>query len=119
MISIDAATAGRDIDVDETGRHIGSRLNLYSLDAANTTGATVYLKVYATWAGAEPASTDTPVMTLPIPATSGRVLTFPAGVRFASGLGLRCTTGAADNDTGAPAANACLVNVSYAPVSAV
>jgi hypothetical protein len=56
-------------------------------------------------------------MTFPIPAggTDGVAanMAFTPGIKFGTAITVAATTGLADNDTGAPAANDCIVNVFY------
>lgn len=61
-----------------------------------------FLKLYDK--ATAPASTDTPKLTIPLPAGAGVALDFPGGITFTLGLGYRITTGTADSDTGAVAA---------------
>ena len=76
-----------------------------------------FLKVYTTIAGAAPASTDTPVLTLPIPANGTNVAGFvfcPAMPVLMTGkIAFRLTTGVADNDTGACSAGDCVVDFGW------
>jgi hypothetical protein len=65
-------------------------------------GSDCYLKIYDK--ATAPASTDTPKLTLTVPAGGGVAMDFPQGLSFTAGLGYRMTTGSADNDTGAVAA---------------
>jgi hypothetical protein len=77
---------------------------LFLVVATNSNAAVAYLKLYDK--ATTPTSSDTPVAVIPVPgATSGAavVLPFPGGVSFASGIGMRCSLGAADNDDTAPA----------------
>ena len=72
-----------------------------------------YLKFYNK-ASAPTVGTDVPVITIPIPA--GGAINIPFGTtghRFATGIALAITTGAADSDTGAVAANEIKVATAY------
>lgn len=85
---------------------------LYNVVAFNTTGATVFLKVYNK-ATAPVAGTDTPVLTLPIPA-GGLALDVPGGLDLSAGLGYALTAGVADADSTAVAAGAVIgLNLIY------
>jgi hypothetical protein len=53
------------------------------------------------------------VMTIPIPATSGANVEFANGIAFATAITAAATTGVADADTAAPAANQVIVNLLY------
>jgi hypothetical protein len=57
-------------------------------------------------------------MTLPVPGNgdsdgAGFYFTVPTGIIFDTAICVAATTGVADADTGAPAANACIVHVFY------
>lgn len=69
----------------------------------NARASAVYLKLYDKGDQTAPASTDTPFMTIYLPASTGFALDFVDGVKFDKGLGIRLTTGSADSDTGAVA----------------
>lgn len=80
---------------------------LYSLVAFNLNAAVRYLKFYNK-ASAPTVGTDTPVATFPIPASTtgaGFAINLDPGFDFATGIAYATTTGAADSDTGAVAAN--------------
>lgn len=84
--------------------------------AVNLNAAVRYLKLYNK-ASAPTVGTDTPVATLPIPASTtgaGFALTIPDGLNFSLGIGYAVTTGAADGDTGAVAANEIFLLLGYA-----
>lgn len=67
----------------------------------NTNAARRFLKIYAlSSALAAPASTDTPVLTFSLPASSAFALDLGDGYDFSFGMGYRITTGSADNDAG-------------------
>jgi hypothetical protein len=89
---------------------------VYTIIATNLNAAVRYLKLYNK-ATAPTVGTDTPVITLAIPASTtgaGFVLdTGGMGIAFATGIALALTTGIADADTGAVAANEILVNLFY------
>ena len=84
--------------------------------AANLNAAVRYLKLYNK-ATAPTVGTDTPIATLPIPAATvgaGFVIPIPGGVAFTNGISYALTTGYADSDTGAVAANEIFVFLGYA-----
>jgi hypothetical protein len=89
---------------------------LYTITAHNINAAVRYLKLYNK-ASSPTVGTDTPVMTLPIPGnTAGAGFILPLGemgVAFATGIALAITTGVADSDTGAVAANEIVINCFY------
>jgi hypothetical protein len=83
--------------------------------AINLNAAIRYLKLYNK-ASAPTVGTDTPIATLPIPASStgaGFMLTIPSGVNFSTGIAYATTTGVADSDTAAVAANEILLFLGY------
>ena len=86
---------------------------LYGYYISNTNAAVRYVKFYNK-ASAPTVGTDTPVLTLAIPASGAANVSFPAGVNFTTGLAFATTTGAADSDTAAVAATEVIVNLAYA-----
>lgn len=89
---------------------------LYSLQVFNTNASARYLKLYNK-ASAPTVGTDTPVQVFTIPgntAGAGLVVPIPAcGIAFGTGIAFATTTGAADSDTGAVAANEIVLSYSY------
>jgi hypothetical protein len=89
---------------------------VYTIYATNLNAAVRYLKLYNK-ASSPTVGTDTPVMTLPIPASTtgaGFVLdTGGMGITFSNGIAMAITTGVADSDTGAVAANEIVINLLY------
>lgn len=104
----------RDIDVDETGALVvGRSAKLAGYYLFNTASAIRYVKLYDK-STAPTVGTDTPVMTIPLPAQSGANIYDRDGVLlFEHGIGIGATTGVADNDTGAPSANQIIANLFY------
>lgn len=87
--------------------------NLFSITASNTNAAARFLKLYNK-ASAPTVGTDVPVLTIPIPPGSAVNLDFGTnGWRFATGIALAITAGAADSDTAAVAANEVKVLTAY------
>jgi hypothetical protein len=86
---------------------------LSSVNGYNSSASVTYLKFYNK-ATAPTVGTDTPVLTLALPALS--VFSYDlGGLAFATGIGYGLTTDAADNGTTAVAAGAILgLNVVYA-----
>ena len=105
----------RNIDVDESGdSQVAHKCQLFGYIISNTgTGQqALYLKLYNK-ATAPTVGTDTPVITICV--ASGDVIfgEFKGGIDFSLGIGVGCTTGVADNNTGAPGANEMIVNLLY------
>lgn len=105
----------RSIDLDETEEEVkGSEGVLYGYYFYNANAALRYLKFYNATAANTTVGTTTPVLTLPLPATSAGHVTFAEGVKFSTAITVAATTGLADNDTGAPSASDVIVNLFYA-----
>lgn len=78
---------------------------------SNNAGSVRYVKLYDK--ATAPTSADTPKLTVLVPANGAANLLAVCGIDFAAGIGVRVTTGVADNDTGAPSANDVVVNLFY------
>ena len=85
---------------------------VYSIAVFNANAAARWFKMYNK-ASAPTVGTDTPVFRALIPAGGGFVLQLPVGKKFGTGIAFALTTGAADSDTGAVAANELTVNLDY------
>lgn len=79
---------------------------------SNANASTRFFKLYNK-ASAPTVGTDTPVMTIPIPGGSGANVEFANGIAFATGIAYALTTGVADADTAAVAANEIVINLLY------
>lgn len=89
---------------------------VYSIDAFNNSATIAYVKLYNTTGVT--CGTGTPYARYMIPfgaSSSGGGFSIPNinGDAYLSGITLCVTTGIADNDTGAPAAGAYIVNIHY------
>jgi hypothetical protein len=89
----------------------GSAGTIWGLDFANTNAAVRFIKLYDK--ATAPASTDTPVKTIEVPANGQFSRAFPVGIAFTTGIGFRTTTGLADNDTGAVGAGELSIDLEY------
>jgi hypothetical protein len=90
----------------------GSAGTVYAVTASNINAAIRYLKLYNSTTVT--VGTTTPAITIPIPAGGIVNLNLGAiGQRFATGICIGMTTGAADNDTGAVAAGEIKAMISY------
>lgn len=110
-------TAGRIISAATTNATSvkGSAGQLYTILAHNINAAVRYLKLYNK-ATAPTVGTDTPILTMPIPgntAGAGFVINCDKGWAFSLGVAAAITTGVADADTGAVAANEIVINLGY------
>jgi hypothetical protein len=79
--------------------------------------STRFLKLYNATAASVTVGTTTPVLTLALPGNTSDditgVIALPQGIKFSTAICAAATTGIADNDTGAPAANDVIVNIFY------
>ena len=106
-------TIYRDLDCNSTGENIkGSAGQLYGYYIYNDGAAEAYVKFYNK-ATAPTVGTDTPVMTVPIPAGSAANVEFTNGIAFGTGIGVGAVTAVADNSTVNTAANQVVANVFY------
>lgn len=113
-------TLYKNLDVDETEDQIkGTAGQLYWIHAVNLSAAVLFLKFYNATAASVTVGTTVPDLTFPIPTQgdtngAGFTLSIPNGIAFGTAITIACTTGIADNNAGAPAANVCVVNLGYA-----
>ena len=107
------------IDLDETEEEVKATAGqVYGLHVMNLTAALLYFKIYNAIAANVTVGTTTPDITIPVPGNNdsdggGFTWSIPQGVAFGTAITVACTTGIADNDSGAPAANACVATVLY------
>jgi hypothetical protein len=85
---------------------------VYAVHCMNTNAALRYLKLYDK-ASAPTVGTDTPVITVPLPTNAPVVIQPACGIAFANGIGFAMTTGIADSDATAVAANEIVLNLLY------
>jgi hypothetical protein len=108
-------TIFRSIDLDETEEEIKATAGqLYGWFIFNAAASTHYVKFYNATAATVVVGTTTPVLTIPVPAGSAANVEFANGIAFGTAITAAATTGIADADTGAPAANAVTLNAFYA-----
>lgn len=91
-------------------------LKISSIYAFNVGASAYYMKLYDK--STTPTASDTPFMTINIPAvgTIGSYIYLDLNdYVVTNGLGVRITTGYADNDTGATTAGNAFVNINYKP----
>lgn len=109
----------RSIDIDETEEDVKTSAGtVYAITAFNSTAAPIFLKFYNAAAASVTVGTTTPVLTFLVPGNAdsdgaGFVFNVAQGIAFSTAICVAATTGVADNDTGAPGANACMVHVFY------
>ena len=114
-------TAYKNLDVDESEDQVkASGGQVFWILAFNIGTAVRYLKFYNAAAASVTVGSTTPVLTLPLPTQAatangaGFSLSVPNGIAFSSGITIACTTGAADDNTGAPGTGEVIVNLGYA-----
>ena len=97
----------RNLDLGTTGQVVkASAGQVHSYVLLNLGAATRCFKLYDK--ATAPTQADTPKVTLCLATTQG-ANTGGLNWQFDNGISMRCTTGLADNDTGAPTANDCVV----------
>lgn len=103
----------RNLSLGVTGQVVkAAKGQIFDVMLTNNAASLRYVKFYDKATAA--LSTDTPVRTYTILANSNLAIPLgDAGVEFLLGIGLRGTTGLADNDTGAPSANDIIVNLGF------
>lgn len=104
----------RNIDVDESEDDIKTSAGkLYGWFMHNAHTATLFVKFYNATAASTTVGTTTPFLTMPMPAGASANVEFTNGIAFSTALCIAATTGVADADTGAPAANVLIANIFY------
>lgn len=112
-------TIFRSIDIDESEEEVKATAGtLYTIAAFNRTAGPLYLKFYNLTAANTTVGTSTPVLTFVVPGNAdsdgaGFILTNPLGFAFDTAITVACTGAVADNDTTAPGANDCVINLGY------
>lgn len=104
------------LDLDETEEEVKSSsafMTGYFLH--NAAASTRYFKLYAATAANVTVGTTVPKLTIPLVAGGSANIAFgdDSSLMFANGLTIACTTGIADNDTGAPGSNECVADIYY------
>jgi len=103
----------KNLDLDEVGYNVkGSAGQVYGWTITNKGASARFIKLYNV-AGVPVVGTDTPFMTLTAPPNVPLERDIPAGIKFATGIGIAATTGVADSDTGAPTTNDVQVSLQY------
>jgi hypothetical protein len=104
----------RTLDADETEEDVKTSAGqLYGYYIYNDGAAEVYVKFYNATAANVTVGSTTPVLTIPIPAGSAANVEWTNGIAFGTAITIAATTGVADADTAAPAANQVVANVFY------
>jgi hypothetical protein len=109
----------RSIDIDESEEEVKATAGtVYGVWVSNMATTTRFLKFYNATAANVTVGSTTPVITIAIPGNtsddvSGMFNVGGQGIAFGTAICIAATTGIADADTGAPAANDCICNVFY------
>ena len=107
-------TIFRTLDADETEEEIKATAGkLYGWYLYNDGAAEVYVKFYNATAANVTVGSTTPVLTVPVPAGAAANVEYTNGITFGTAITVAATTGVADADTAAPAANQVIANVFY------
>jgi len=91
---------------------VGAAATLYHISATNTNASVRYLRLYNK-ASNPTVGSDAVVHCWAIPGNGGIVLDIANGWRFTTGIALSLTTGAADSNTSAVAADEIKINAAY------
>lgn len=104
----------RSIDLDESEEEVKATAGqLFGWYLYNAAASMRYLKFYNATAANTTVGTTTPVLTIPVAAGAAANVEFSNGIAFGTAISAAVTTGLADNDTGAPAANDFIINILY------
>lgn len=112
-------TIHRSLDLDESEEEVKATAGqVYGLWFTNTATTTRWLKFYNDTAANVSVGTTTPVITIGLPGNtsddiSGALFGGGLGIPFSTAICAAATTGVADADTGAPAANDVVVNIFF------
>lgn len=108
----------RSLDLDESEEEVKATAGcVYGVWFTNTATSTRWLKFYNATAASVVVGTTTPVITMALPGNTtddiSGVFSSTHGIEFSTAICVAATTGVADADTGAPAANDVVINVFY------
>lgn len=123
-IAIGAASTGgvdvfNSLDLDETEEDVKTSAGtVYWIYVMNLRTSNLYLRLYNATAANTTVGTTAKKIILPLASNAtddvGHMISFgPAGIAFDTAICAAATTGFADNDTGAPGANECIVAIGY------
>jgi hypothetical protein len=111
-------TIFRSIDLDESEEEVKATAGqVYSMWVSNMATSTRFVKFYNLTAANTTVGSSTPVITIAIPGNTSDDVTGlfggAYGIAFDTAISVAATTGIADADTGAPAANDVICNIFY------
>lgn len=90
----------------------GSAGMVYGLSISNNNASARYFKLYNK-ASSPTVGTDTPILTLQIPANGTVIRAYPVGLALGTGIAWACTGGITDADTTSIGANDCSIDIDY------
>jgi hypothetical protein len=101
-------------DLDESEEEVhGAAVGIYGWSFYNDAATEVYVKLYNANAATVIVGTTVPVITVGVPPNHHNTIMLPYAVRFGTAFSIAATTGGADTDVGAPAANQVVGTVFY------
>lgn len=104
----------RSLDLDETEEDVKTSAGqLFGWYMYNKRTTAVYVKLYNATAANVTVGTTTPFLTIPLPPGAAANVLGETGIPFSTAITAAATTGVADSDTGAPAANDVVCNLFY------
>lgn len=104
----------RSLDLDESEEDVKTSAGkVYGWYMYNNASSVRYVKLYNDTAANVTVGSTAPVLTVPLPASSGANVEYTNGIPFSTAISAAATTGVADSDTGAPSANDVVVNIFY------
>lgn len=108
----------KSLDLDESEETVkASAGQVYWIYAMNLRTSNLYLKLYNATIANVTVGTTVPDVTIPLASNAtddvGHMLVFSPPIQFSTAISAAATTGFADNDSGAPGANECIVTIGY------
>jgi hypothetical protein len=105
----------KSIDLDESEEEVkGTAGQVFGWFLKNRSAAEVFIKFYNATAANVTVGSTTPVFTLSLESKQAANVEFTNGIAFSTAICVAATTGFADGDSGAPAANDVIATILYA-----
>lgn len=105
----------KNLDVDESEDAVKETAGqIYGFYFYNAAASVSYLKYYNATPANVTVGTTAPDLTFPLPKEAAGTINLPCPVAFGTAITIAATTGLADNNAGAPATNAVIVDTFYA-----
>ena len=113
MVKEEKSSSFLSIDLDETEEAVKASAGFVTgYFVRNRSAGELFVKLYNDTVGNVEVGTTTPKLVFPIPAGQGANNQVPM-VEFDQAITAACTTGVAHDNTGAPGANECVVDIYY------